>query len=234
MKSNQKLSSFNLQTNMYTLNRFIIVIFLLLYNNVSYGQQANAENITGTKIFRASVVKVDITPDNSQELIGYSPRKSTGVHDHIYHRIVALDDGTTQFFLVSTEMCDLSPSEYEQVATQIKSQLGINPINLWWTTTHTHSAPEIGNSGLDKTFLGERYNHEIDTEYTASVEQKLIKGIKEARQKLAPARLGVSWGFSQANIDRRAKDIDGKAGLGMDPDVAVDRRIGLLRIEKED
>jgi neutral ceramidase len=234
MKSNQKLFVLNFQTNMMMLNRFLIVIFLLLFSNVSYGQQANTENIAGIKRFRAAVVKIDITPDNSQELVGYDERKSTGVHDHIYHRIVALDDGTTQFFLVSTEMCDLSPTEYDNVAAQIKSQLGISPMNLWWTTTHTHSAPEIGNSGLDKTFLGERYEHEVDAEYTASVEQKLIEGIREAQEKLSPARLGVSWGFSQANINRRAKDIDGKAGLGMDPDGPVDRRIGLLRIEQED
>ena len=188
----------------------------------------------GMKGFRASVVKIDITPDNSQYLLGYGPRKSTGVHDHIYHRIVVLDDGTTQFFLISTDVCIVSPSYYDRVAAQIKSQLGISPMNLWWTTTHTHSAPEVGLSGLDKIFMGELYQHKVDAEYTALVEQKLIEGIREARQKLLPARLGVGWGFSQANINRREKDIDGKASLGMDPDGHVDRRIGLLRIEKED
>lgn len=50
--------------------------------------------------FRAAVVKVDITPDSPQMLRGYSPRMSTKVHDRLYHRIVALDDGTTLFFLI--------------------------------------------------------------------------------------------------------------------------------------
>jgi len=217
------------------MNRIIVVLFLLLLSSVNYGQQ-QSKTVTsvGAKVFRASVVKIDITPDNSQNLLGYGARKSTGVHDHIYHRIVALDDGTTQFFLISTEICIFSPIEYDHVAAQIKSQLGINPMNLWWTTTHTHSAPEVGPSGLDKIFMGERYQHEVDAEYTALVEQKLIEGIKEAIQKLSPARLGVGWGFSQANINRRAKDVDGKASLGMDPDGTVDRRIGLLRIDRED
>lgn len=234
MKSNQKLSAINFQTNTRALNRFFIVIFLILFSNVSYGQQANTAMTAGTKGFRASVVKIDITPDNSQNLLGYDARKSTGVHDHIYHRIVALDDCNTQFFLVSTEICLFSPTEYDSVVAQIKSQLGISPMNLWWTATHTHSAPEVGNAGMYKIFLGERNQHEVDAEYTALVEKKLIEGIREARLKLTPARLGVGWGFSQANINRRAKDIDGKASLGMDPDGPVDRRIGLLRIEKED
>ncbi len=214
------------------MNKLLWCLFIALFCKVSFGQQStNAGLVPG---FRAAVVKIDITPDNSQELIGYDARKSTGVHDHVFHRIVAMDDGTTEFFLVSTEMCDLSPAEYDRVAAQVKSQLGINPLNVWWTTTHTHSAPEVGDAGLDKLFLGERYQHEIDSEHTAMVEQKLIEGIREARQKLSPARLGVGWGFSQSNINRRAIDIDGKATLGLNPDGPVDRRIGLLRIDKED
>lgn len=231
MKPDQIKTVINFQTKAWLQNRFLIIIFLILFCNFSYGQQTN---IIGLKGLRASVVKIDITPGNSQNLLGYNARKSTGVHDHIYHRIVALDDGTTQFFLVSTDICLISPTEYDRVAAQIKNQLGISPMNIWWATTHTHSAPEVGPSGLDKIFMGDRYQHVVDAEYAALVEQKLIEGIKEARQKLSPARLGVGWGFSQANINRRAKDIDGKASLGMDPDGSVDRRIGLLRIEKED
>lgn len=184
--------------------------------------------------FRASVVKVDITPENPQWLLGYGPRKSTGVHDRIYHRIVALDDGTTQFFLVSSDICLVSPSEYDKVASELNDRYGISPQHLWWTVTHTHSAPEVGPPGLPEVFLGERYQHELDTSYTAMVEQKLISGILEARNNLTSARLGVGWGFSQANINRRAVDVDGKASLGLNPDGPVDRRIGLLRIEKED
>lgn len=234
MRSNRKLSAMNILTNTRVQDIFLIVIFFILFSNISYGQQANTANTARMKEFRASVVKIDITPGNSQNLLGYGARKSTGVHDRIYHRIMALDDGITQFYLVSTEIAIISPVEYDRVAAKINDQLGISPMNLWWTTTHTHSAPEVGKSGLDKIFLGERYQHEVDAEYTALVEKKLIEGIQEARQKLSSARLAVGWGFSQANINRRAKDIDGKASLGMDPDGPVDRRIGLLRIDKED
>ncbi len=187
-----------------------------------------------TKQFRAAVVKVDITPDDSQQLLGYQARKSTGVHDKIYHRIVAIDDGDTQFFIVSSDICLVSPSEYDKVAAKLHSDYKINPLDFWWTATHTHSAPEVGPAGLPAIFLGERYKHEFDKEYTDMVERKLIEGIVEARDKLAPAKLGVGWGYSQANINRRARFEDGKTTLGMNPDGPVDRRIGLLKIEKED
>jgi hypothetical protein len=184
--------------------------------------------------FRAAVVKVDITPEDPQTLSGYDPRKSTGVHDRIFHRVVVLDDGTTQFFLISTEIVGMAPSMYDRVAAQLKRKHGINPQHLWWTVTHTHSAPKVGPPGLGCVFLPERCHDQNEPPYTSILEEKLIKAIVEARQKLAPARLGVGWGFSQANINRRALDIDGKASLGLNPDGPVDRRIGVLRIDKED
>ncbi len=206
----------------------LAAIFLL---NGSFIQRILAED---SSVFRAAVVKVDITPDSPQRLRGYNQRISTGIHDHIYHRIIALDDGTNQFFLVSTDAASLSPAQYDHVAAQIKKKLGINPENFWWSLTHTHSAPEIGDAGIIRLFMPERFKNGYDTVYSALLERKLIEGIEEARRKLSPARLGVGWGYSQANINRRAIDTEGKADLGMNPDGAVDRRIGLIRIEKAD
>lgn len=185
--------------------------------------------------FRAAVVKVDITPEDPQMMAGYGARmvKSTGVHDRIFHRIVVLDNGTEQFILISSELGKFSPSVYDQVAAQLQNQYGINPINLWWSYTHTHAAPQVGPPGLSGISSPDNKNY-IDDNYTALLKRKLIEGIIEARQKLAPARLGAGWGFSQANINRRALDIDGKASIGLNPDGPVDRRIGLIRIDKED
>ncbi len=210
---------------------FFLIIFFLMSGRV-FPQQYSSDS--KTNLFRASVVKADITPTTPKQLLGYGARLSTGVHDRIYHRIIALDDGVTQFFLVSSDLCLFSPSEYDHVADLLQKQLGIDPVNFWWSVTHTHSAPEVGVAGLPGTFLGDRYKHEVDTAYTSFIEQSLINGIIEARQKLAPAKLGVGWGFSQANINRRAIDVDGKASLGLNPDGAVDGRIGLIRLEKQD
>ncbi|HTN07765.1 neutral/alkaline non-lysosomal ceramidase N-terminal domain-containing protein [Agriterribacter sp.] len=185
-------------------------------------------------IFRAAVVKIDITPDQPKMLLGYNARQSTGVHDRIYHRIVILNDGTTEFCLVSSDICVISPSEYDHLASLLYQQLGIAPENFWWTLTHTHSAPEVGLPGLPEVFMGERYKHPVDTAYTHFVEQKIIEGIKQARKQLVKAKLGVGWGHSNANMNRRAIDVNGKAGLGMNPDGAIDKKIGLIRIDKED
>ncbi|CAL1516334.1 neutral/alkaline non-lysosomal ceramidase N-terminal domain-containing protein [Chitinophaga sp. MM2321] len=213
---------------------FCRLMMMLVFLLATEGLSAETPGSKAPGVFRAAVVKVDITPDSPKMLLGYQARQSTGIHDRIYHRIIALDDGVNQFFLVSSDICVISPSEYDHVASLLQRQLGINPLNFWWSLTHTHSAPEVGVPGLPAVFMGERYKHDVDTAYTKEVEQKLINGIIEARKNLVAAKLGIGWGFSQANMNRRAIDVDGKASLGMNPDGPVDRRIGLMRIDKAD
>src|SRR5665213_1412181 len=117
--------------------------------------------------FRAAVMKEDITPSDAQYLVGYNERKSTGVLDHIYHRILAIDDGVTQFFIISTDLCLYSPSEYDKVTARLQKEYGINPLNVWWSVTHTHSAPEVGVFGLYGIYMGDRIGHTVDSVYTA-------------------------------------------------------------------
>src|SRR5687767_6356435 len=206
---------------MYT-RYFIICLLVLLFSSAA-----------AQKTFRAAVVKVNITPKSPKQLLGYAARLSTGIHDSIYHRIIVLDDGATRFYLVSTEVCEFAPSEYDRVASMLNKKLGIKPANFWWTVSHTHSAPEVGVPGLGEAFMGDRFEHTVDTVYTSFIEQSLISGIEQAIRNLEPAKLGAGWGYSQANINRRAIDVDGKASLGLNPDGPVDRRIGLIRIEKK-
>lgn len=184
--------------------------------------------------FRAAVSKVDITPDDSQQLLGYGARKSTGIHDRIYHRVVVMDDGNTRFVLVSSDICLVSPSEYDRVAALLERRLGIPPSNFWWSVTHTHSAPELGPPGLAEAFLGERYTHVYDKAYTEATTAKLLDAVTDAIDRLEPARLSVGWGHANANINRRARRANGETYLGLNPDLPVDRRIGMLRLERPD
>jgi len=187
--------------------------------------------------FRAACVKVDITPDTPQWLQGYGPRQSTGVHDRIYHRIAALDDGTTTFYLVSTDICTISPSFYHDFCEKLERETQIRSENLWWSTTHTHSAPHVGPQDLTRLFagtLGDRFSIKHDTAYWASVADKLVRGIKEAQSRLEPARLGIVSSTAAANVNRRERRADGRIVLGVNPQGPVDRQLGVFRIERPD
>ena len=184
--------------------------------------------------FRAAVVKIDISPKTPQWLMGYGARKSTGVRDPIHHRIAALDDGATQVFLVASDLCLFSPTVYHEVTTELKRQLGIEPKQVWWTVTHSHSTPEVGPPGMYDVLLKGRSEHPWDRDYCEFVKTKLIEGIRQAREQLTPARIAIGTGMSRANINRRARDADGKISLGLNPDGPTDRQIGLIRLERAD
>jgi neutral ceramidase len=189
---------------------------------------------SGERFFRAACVKVDITPAQSQWLLGYGPRQSDGVRDKIYHRIVAMDDGRTQLFLISTDIAEISPSFYHEFCRELNDATGIKEEHIWWTVTHTHSAPEVGPAGLPAIFLTNRYHHQPNPEYSKWIKEVLIEGVKQAQSKLEPARLGVGLGRALANISRREKAVNGAYRLGVNPYAAADRQIGLIRLEHPD
>lgn len=193
---------------------------------------------TALAAFRAAATQVDITPAEPQWLLGYGARQSTGVNDRLYHRIAVLDDGKVTIFLISTDIAVLSPAYVDTVKEHIRKELGIEPERIWWTVTHTHSAPDVGPPGLPAIFMPERYKQassgQSNVAYTEFQEKKLIEGLKQVRAQLQPARIGLGVGFSTANINRRALDLDGKVRLGMNPDRPADRQIGLIRLEKLD
>jgi hypothetical protein len=182
---------------------------------------------------RASAVKTDITPQSPQWLLGYQARQSNGVLDHIYHRVLALDAGGTPVYLISTDVCLFSPNFHDAVMRELQGRTGIDPAHVWWSVTHTHAAPEIGPPDMYKALLG-RSDHEWDREYTTLVTNALIEAVKTARDKLEPARVSFATTTSNANINRRARDVDGKISLGLNPDGPVDRQVNLLRVTRPD
>ena len=182
---------------------------------------------------RAAAVKVDITPATPKWLSGYQARQSDGVLDNIYHRVLALDAGSEQLYVISSELCLFSPGLYDRMAAELRQAMGIEPRQVLWSVTHTHAAPEIGPPDIYKTLLG-RSDHEWDREYTETTIRSLIEAVRTARSRLEPARIAFGNGVALANINRRARDVDGRVSLGLNPEGPVDRQFGLIRLTRPD
>ncbi len=141
----------------------------------------------------------------------------------------------SSFFCRQTLLKDITRASTTNLRrTLSRRQTGIRRSQVWWTVTHTHAAPEVGPSGLDRVFQRDRFTHDYDHAYTDRVRKSLIDGIKEAHAKLAPATLEVGTGMSLANINRRARDPQGHILLGLNPYGPADRQIGLLRLKHGD
>ena len=145
-----------------------------------------------------------------------------------------MDNGETSLFFVSSDHACFSPFVYDEFCKELEQKTGIKSEQVWWMSTHTHGAPEVGHQGLAMLSLPDRYIHESNPEYTEFFRDVLIEGIKEAQSKLEPARIGIGKGASMANVNRRQFTLDGQCHLGVNPDGAVDRQIGLIRLERLD
>ena len=197
--------------------------------------RATADRPAKVAGFRAAAVRVDITPQTPQWLLGYQARQSTGVHDNIYHRVVAhrcrrhavLPDLERPLSLLAVLV-------RQRDARAIESELGISPKQVMWSVTHTHAAPEIGPPDMYKALLG-RSDHEWDRDYTSRTTRALVDAVRSARGTSSSRRASRSGpGIAMANINRRAKDVDGRVSLGLNPDGPVDRQINLIRLDRPD
>jgi hypothetical protein len=184
--------------------------------------------------FRAAAAKVDISPTTPQWLMGYGARQSTGIHDRIYHRVLALSDRATEVFIVSSDLCLFSPTVYDEFTAELKQETGIEPRQVWWTVTHSHSTPEVGPPGMYDILLKGRSEHPWNRDYLQLIKHALRDAVKQARANLAPARIAIGTGTARANINRRARDVDGRISLGLNPDGVTDRQIGIIRLERPD
>ena len=223
--------------NLRTWCRMKLLRLLLVVFEVSLVGGTSTISIASEEKFRAASVKVDITPDKPQWLHGYGPRKSEGVHDRIFHRIVAMEDSKTKFFLVASDICTITPSFYDEVCKKLEKETGIRSEQIWWTATHTHAAPHVGPQDLGQLFentLGDRFSIDHDEDHWEFVAQQLIDGVKIAQKQLEPARLGVGVGEAFANVNRREVTEDGRIKLGVNPTGPVDRQLGLIRLERHD
>jgi hypothetical protein len=58
--------------------------------------------------------------------------------------------------------------------------------------------------------------------------------VQTARQRLEPAQIAFGSGTALANINRRAKDVDGRVSIGLNPEGPVDRQFNLIRVTRQD
>jgi hypothetical protein len=144
-----------------------------------------------------------------------------------------MEAGNTQWYLISSDLCLFSPGFYDTVTADVQKATGIDPKHVLWSVTHSHAAPELGPPDMYKALLG-RSDHEWDREYTSFATGRLVDAIRTARERLEPARIAFGIGSSMANINRRAKDVDGRVSIGLNPDGPVDRQINLMRLTRPD
>jgi neutral ceramidase len=135
---------------------------------------------TRDSALRVGAARVDITPAQ-----GELPKNSQGVLDRLYARAIVLESGSSTAALITIDAGAVSDAIWQAVTERLRTELAIPTVNVLLTATHTHSAG--GPRAPD---------------YVA----KIVESVRQARQKLAPARVGYDTGVSYINVNRNVID----------------------------
>lgn len=127
--------------------------------------------------FKVGAAKVNITP-SANEL---GPN-SLGIRDSIYCRAIVIDNGKTKAALV-TVAGNQNERVWKSITERIESELGIPGVNLVLSSTHSHSSGRV-----------------------MDLEEKIFAAIKDAHNKMQPARIGWGKGVSYINVNRNIID----------------------------
>ena len=178
--------------------------------------------------FLAGAAKSCITPPTEMmPAKSFMPIELEGVHDNIYVRIIALDDGNRKFFIIVYESADMDRVSDLQEA--LRKEYNVLPGNIFFTVTHTHGAPSFANNHPDNKKSKEKY--EWVTKYGDFIVKKTVECAGKAIEKMRPARYGFGTGNSYINVCRDIQFENGEWGMGRNFERPSDKELSVLKIE---
>ncbi len=133
---------------------------------------------------QAGIAKAGITPPIGVPLAGFGARKSkpsTGVHDSLYVRVIALQAGEQRAVLIGYDALLIHPD----LARMIEKRSGLKAEQLYFTATHTHSGP----GGWGQGFVEEQFSGKPDPRVSAMLVDSSVAAVQRALHTLRPA----SW-----------------------------------------
>ena len=126
--------------------------------------------------------RVDITPDGPVYLD--ETTVLTSVLSNIYATCVAVYDGNKTILMYTIDTKNISSGESAQIRMKIFAATKVQSQNITISSTHTHSAPKLGNLK----------NKPENVEWTNKVHQAMITAAKEAIADLSDAKVYIATG----------------------------------------
>ena len=153
----------------------------------------------------------EITPAPGKPMGGYGARpndkKSTGVHDPLFVKALAVSDGRDTVVIVGADLLQTLPNLVERVESGLTEKMASPPPPIFYTTSHTHCGP----GGLAPGVAARISYGEYDPELVEMLASRYVEAILEAVGSKEPARF--AWGSldgSRYVVNRSRKaEVDG-------------------------
>jgi hypothetical protein len=155
--------------------------------------------------WKAGIARVDITPHESIWLAGYGARTkpSEGVLQPIYVKALALQDETgATTVLVTSDLLGFPKEVSDPIAERVRTRYGVPRERLALNSSHTHSAPVIGNM-LRPAYPMLPEHEKVVERYTQHLMDQVVEMIGSAIAKLEPAQITFAQGLAGFAVNRR-------------------------------
>jgi len=211
----------------------IVIVFLVcLFLRASVVQSKESAGVLRKESIglRAGTAKIDITPEKSVKMAGYSSRTglSTGVHDPLSARVIAFENNGKRLVLVSTDLIGFTGGTAEHFRKVILEQFKLEPGELFLSAIHTHAGPS--------PTIDEKEGHPNNLEYTKTLETKLIEAIRKSLNDMSPVQIGAGVGYSPVGANRRELRFDSVGDssikLGRNPYGPTDKEVLVMKLVK--
>lgn len=149
-----------------------------------------------------------ITPPAGTPLAGYGDRKgrpSTGVHDDIHVKALAVSDGMDVAVVVGADMLIIPENVADGVRARLSQQTPLTANDNLFAASHSHSGP--GAFGPD--FASRIFNGAYDPKVAALLTTAFAEAIVEAYQSLGRAKVAYGGADVPEYIRNRTR-IDGR------------------------
>ena len=151
-----------------------------------------------------------ITPPVGTPLAGYSARKgmpSTGVHDDLYVKAVAFNDGTDTAVVVGADMLLIPPNVADAVREAVAKETPLTGNNIFFTASHSHDSVGAFAPGLIATISFGKYDPKIPPMLAKAFASAII----DAYKSMEPAK------FAHGDIDAHQYIHNRTRNAGVDP-----------------
>ena len=163
-----------------------------------------------------------ITPPMGTPLAGFGDRKgkpSTGVHDEIFVKALAVSDGTDTAVIVGADMLIIPENIAELVRARVSKQTILTANEILFNASHNHSGP----GGFAPGFASKAFNGPYDPNIPDFLVRAFTEAIVDAYRLLEPAKV-THGGLEAPEYIRNRTRIDGP----------VDSELSYMLVEQKD
>ena len=179
--------------------------------------------------------KVCINPPLGVPIHGYyEKRRVKGIHDDIFAKAVAFDDGRKRAVIIAVDVCLLSSTQCDYFRERIAESANVEKAGVYINCSHTHTGPTIGYDKISRL--------EGNDEYDKAFEEALCRAAKEAFLDMKKSSFSYAEGKAEgiAFVRRfRMKDGSVRTNPGVDnPEIDCplgepNETLKLVRIDRE-